>query len=406
MHRRAGKLHSQTAGRRQLTHSPSRREPVVGDPEPRGGSGGPGGGPGRGRRFINSRAGRRPQTIRLPARALRPPPSPPPPPPPPTRGESEPLPRPSPRCPPPLRPARARQVGAHRAVLGAERLEAWGPVLRFFRPGQLLGVSLSGDVPGPRLRNAPSRAGSPGPRRRWCQPRPPRASVSATVQWGGPPAPRREGRMPRRPVAPHRPAARPPGVRLPRRRGAVQAGPERGRASHGPRCPPQPGRWRRALAPAGPGAPRVAAHPRRAGDRLCRGPRGSPEQELRAQRARPPPRTCPRPAQVCPAGVPGLALQTGAARAFGAALAAGAFHPVAGRGPAASPARGQNKPGAGVGGGLRAPYAFAASPGLLGAKQLCKPLIVTVIFAGMSHPGGQDVVVAAAAVVTFSPSTY
>lgn len=63
-----------------------------------------------------------------------------------------------------------------------------------------MGVSLSGDVPGPRLRNAPSRAGSPGPRRRWYQPLAPRASVSATVQWGGPPAPRREGRMPRRPA--------------------------------------------------------------------------------------------------------------------------------------------------------------------------------------------------------------
>lgn len=44
-----------------------------------------------------------------------------------------------------------------------------------------------------------------------------------------------------------------------------------------------------------------------------------------------------------------------------------------GRVPPPAPRAAKTSPGRGWGSGLRAPYAFAASPGLLGAKPLCKP---------------------------------
>lgn len=218
----------------------------------------------------------------------------------------------------------------------------------------------------------------------------------------GPQSPRPcNGAAPGCRVAPHCPSVRPPGVRLPRLREgcsgeAVRAGPGRGSASHGPRplsrVSPEAGKMASGAGPRGdPGRPESPRTCGGSGSAFVRNRNCAPS------RARPPPRTCPRPAQVRPAGMSGLALQTGAARARWALQWPRAFRAVTGRGPAASPARGQSDPGE-----LRAPHALAASPGLLGAKPLGKPLIVTVMFAGLSRPGGRDAAVAAA---TFSPST-
>lgn len=182
---------------------------------------------------------------------------------------------------------------------------------------------LAGDVWGPRLRNTSSLAGAPVPGWRPWQPGPLRASVSASVQWGGPSAPRPGNPAPHRPAPPSCAAS---GAGLPRPRGTGQrAGlPAQGRDGTAAR-PPKNGRWRRAPVPADPGAPRSRA-PSRGPKPAGLGTRGSPEQELRAERARRPPPThaqcrCAargrRPARLCK---PGTAGRRGAGGAAGRVL--------------------------------------------------------------------------------------
>lgn len=125
----------------------------------------------------------------------------------------------------PLRPARVRQVSAQGAILGAEQLKGWGPVTRFFCPGQLSGVSLADDVSKPWLRNVPSLAGAPAAAAR--------ASVSASVRWAASPRPARRAGCP---VALLLSPARLLGAGLPCPPGRC-TGPERGTVSLGLRLP-------------------------------------------------------------------------------------------------------------------------------------------------------------------------
>lgn len=163
-------------------------------------------------------------------------------------------------------------------------------------------VLLAGDVWGPRLRNTSSLAGAPVPGWRPWQPGPLRASVSASVQWGGPSAP-----LPGNP-APHRPA--PPscaasGAGLPRPRGTGQrAGlPAQGQG-------PGPRRYSRAVtkkrkmaSSTGPRRRRGAPEPR-----TFEGPEtGRPRDAGKsgtgtARRAGAAPSSYPRSVQVRPAG--------------------------------------------------------------------------------------------------------
>lgn len=209
----------------------------------------------------------------------------------------------------PLRPARARQVSAQAAILGAERLKGGGPVTRFFCPGQLSGVSLADDVSKPWLRNVPFLAGDRMP---GCP-----APFSCAASWGRAPLPSR---------AVHRARARDWQPRA---------------ATTQPGCPLKKRRWRRALSPPGPESPRTCEGLETG---LTTGRGGSPEQELaRPGRGRHP--TCPRPAQVRllqvrlrvaahgPAGAlrPGLVNSEPAGRRSALGGPQGAFHPVTGR---------------------------------------------------------------------------
>lgn len=156
--------------------------------------------------------------------------------------------------------------------------------------------------------------------------RSPRASVSASMQWGGPSASRLEGRMPGRPAPPSCAASGGPGSDvLPggaHRAGARDRQPRAATARPG--CPLQKRRWRRAPSPPGPASPRTCERPETG---LMMGRGGSPEQELaRAGRGRLP--TCPRPAQVRPRA----AARTPPGPRSVLEWPWGAFRPVAGRG--------------------------------------------------------------------------
>ena len=154
-------------------------------------------------------------------------------------------------------------------------------------------------------------------------------------------APLRRAPGTRRHIAPLFPPARPPGpgshvLGGPGQRAGL---PAQGRDGT-PARPPKNGRWRRAPVPADPGAPRSRAPsrgPRPAGLRT----RGSPEQELRAERARRPPpthaqcRCAPRgrrPARLCK---PGTAGRRGAGGAAGRVLSGD--HEGSSRQPRAAP---------------------------------------------------------------------
>lgn len=320
---------------------------------------------------------RRLQTIRLPARALRtPPPSPPPPPR--TRGESEPCcpAGPQPLRPPPLRQARARQASAPRK---AGKL---GTCAQDF-PSRAAVACVTFRA---TFRDAGSvthrlRRGSPGPRRLLNQPQPVRASVSASVQWGGP-APGAGD-----PVAPHRPPARPPGAG-PRTR------PERGTAAP---PPPRPESTDTGKMASGAGPRRDPGRPE--SPRTCQGPEKgfvvaageSGTGTARGAGARPPPGTCPRPAQVRPAGAPrGLRKPSGAR----APRCRGRGRRLAGdrEGPRRRPRAAAASPGTLGGGcsGLGTPSLRA--PGLLGAKPLCKTVSRFCKFRWKEPPRGRGVV--------------
>ena len=159
------------------------------------------------------------------------------------------------------------------------------------------GVLLAGDVWGPRLRNT-SLAGVPVPGWRSWQPGPLRASVSASVQWGGPSAPRPGNPAPHRPALPSCAAS---GAGLPRPWGT---GPESGAASPGPRRYTRAATKKRKMASStGPRRPRGAPEPR-----TFEGPETGRTQDAgksgtgTARRAGAAPSSYPRPVQVRPAG--------------------------------------------------------------------------------------------------------
>lgn len=266
----------------------------------------------------------------------------------------------------PLRPARARQVSAQAAILGAERLKGGGPVTRFFCPGQLSGVSLADDVSKPWLRNVPFLAGDRMP---GCP-----APFSCAASWGRAPLPSR---------AVHRARARDWQPRA---------------ATTQPGCPLKKRRWRRALSPPGPESPRTCEGLETG---LTTGRGGKSGAGTCATRARPPPHlpaTC--------TGAPFTGAPAGGRARTGRGAAAWSREQRAGR-----PALGSWGAAGRVPSGDRQglPHSARVSPcGARGwdlcdalrppgCKSLCKPLIVTVIFATMCHPGRWDVVVFAAA---------
>lgn len=221
----------------------------------------------------------------------------------------------------------------------------------------------------------------------------PRASVSASDRWGGPSAPRRGAGHP---AAPLRPPARLLGAGLSHPRGPCAPGQGAG--------PSPPGRVSPKRREDGvghcPSRDRVAAHLRRAGDKLDYGTRGKSEAGTWASRARPPPHlpaTCT--GALCTGAPAGSGARTGRGSAAwswgpggGRPLSAlgrpqGAFHVVTVRGSAACSFGPIQVLGGDRGSGPR--DAFRPP----GCESLCKPFIVTVIFARMSHPGGRDVVV-------------
>lgn len=157
-------------------------------------------------------------------------------------------------------------------------------------------------------------------------------------------------------------------------------------------CPLKDEKMASGTAPAGTEWPRTCGGPE-TGFVTARG--GSPKQELeRAGRGHHP--TCPRPAQVRSAQVrpraaarepfgaprPGLGNREAAGQLSALGRPQGTFHLVTVRGPAACSFGPIQALGGDQGSGSR--DAFRPP----GCESLCKPFIVTVIFARMSHPGG------------------